>query len=376
MAAPKYKKLYAWTDESGNSGLNVFDTGQPMFWSGTLIAPIDLDSVTSIHKEWLSIVEATELHGKDLHFGGLNKIADSVLEFLRQSNCQFVLTRIDKEFHVITTFVTMIFDSDVNEAVAPLYDHVPVFRKDIAKELIRIFPSKDRRKFWSAYLKRDLIAFNQLLLDLELRIRESSKEERLVRLICEAMSWARSHPDRIMEGPISLEESPNMRALLLLVDGIHKMAGRSARIVRFRHDEQPEFEKRLIEDFELIKNAFGPLGSPYAPARAHPVNLFECRLEMVTSSESLGLQLIDVLLYLMSRHLNGSYVPREDACGRLLSFLRRDDRCIINEILYKPEKEFSFAELENMAENSSLFRPNRPSFDDLVTAAKREALGL
>jgi hypothetical protein len=190
------------------------------------------------------------------------------------------------------------------------------------------------------------------------------------------MSWARAHPDRIMESPISLEESPNARALLLLVDGIHKMAGRRTRVVRFRHDEQLEFEKNLKEDFELIKNAFGPLGSPYAPARAHPVRLFDCQLEMVPSTTSLGLQLIDILLYLMSRHPNGSYLPREDACGRLLNFLRREDRCIINEILFKPEKEFSFGELESMAMRSSLFRPNQPSFEDLVSTAKGKALGL
>ena len=376
MGMQKHNKLFAWADESGNSGLNVFDTGQPMFWSGTLISPMDLDTGASVHADWLSATQSTELHGKTLHFSGLNKIADSVRDFLRRNSCKFVLTRIEKEFHVITTFVTIVFDSDVNETVAPLYDHVPIFRKDIAKEFMSIFHLRDRKEFWSAYLKRDLGAFSKLLLNLELRVRELCVEERLAGFICEALSWARVNPARIMHAPISLEESPNARALLLLVDGIHKMAGAEARVIRFRHDEQPEFGKMFVADFEKIKNAFGPLGSPYAPAYAHPVHLFDCGLELVSSRTSLGLQLIDVLLYLMSRHLNGSYHPRKDACGRLLDFLRSDDRCIINEILFKPQKDFSFLELENMAASSSLFDQNQPSLQQIADAARARTLGL
>ena len=346
-----------------------------MFWSGTLISPTDLDSASSPHAEWLGIIQATELHGKELDFGRLNKIADSIREFLQKHNCRFVLTRIDKEFHVITTFVTMIFDSDANESVDPLYDHVPIFRKNIAQDLMPIFPSLDRREFWSAYTKRDLAKFQRLLLNLEMRARESIGDKRSAGLVCEAMRWARTYPERIMEAPMSHQDSPNARALLLLVDGIHKLAGLTARVVRFRHDQQPEFEEMLKEDFELIKNAFGPLGNPYAPAQAHPVELFDCQLEMVSSTASLGLQLIDVLLHLMSRHLNGAYVPRVDACGRLLNYLRSEGRGIINQILYSP-KEFTMEELEEMAAKSSLFNYGAPSFEDIVTTNKERTLGL
>ena len=372
---PKSNNFFAWADESGNSGLNVFDTGQPMFWSGTLISPIDIDSAPSPHMEWLDVVDDTELHGKDLSLGNLNKIADSILEFLQKLDCRFVFTRSDKEFHVLSTFVTMVFDSDVNEAVASVYDHVPVFRKNIAKDLMQVFRSVDRREFWAAFAGRDLARFSQLLLNLELRARESLEDKRAVELICEAFRWARIHPESIMEARLSQRDSPNARALLHLIDGVHKLVGITARVIRFRHDEQPEFEQTLKEDFELIKNAFGPLGSQYVPARANPSEVFGCHLEMLPSQASLGLQLIDVLLYLMSRHLNGSYIPREDACGKLLNYLREDGRGIVNQVIYSA-KEFSFEELEQMAANSSLCNPGARSFEDVVIAAKVRALGL
>jgi hypothetical protein len=37
---------YAYTDESGNTGLNLFDKNQPIFWTGTLVAYADVDSNT------------------------------------------------------------------------------------------------------------------------------------------------------------------------------------------------------------------------------------------------------------------------------------------------------------------------------------------
>jgi integrase len=35
--------LYAYADESGNTGMNLFDPNQPWFWTVTLVAPHDLD---------------------------------------------------------------------------------------------------------------------------------------------------------------------------------------------------------------------------------------------------------------------------------------------------------------------------------------------
>lgn len=269
---------YGWTDESGNSGLNIFDQEQPMFWSGTLLSPDNLDLTTSLHSDWLRLVGAQELHGQDLSFVKLNKIADSIRAYLTKHNCRFVFTRIDKTYHAIVSFVTMIFDSDVNKAVDPLHDHVGLFRQELAKDLVQVFWQKDRRKFWNAYLKKDLGTFSELLLDLEHRVSELYPNARSTQVLCQGMAWARLHPYHIMGDRDIDQDSPNARALLLLVDGVHKIAGANARVVRFMHDEQPEFESMLQQDFDLIKNAFGAIGSPYDWLRANPARLFHCPL--------------------------------------------------------------------------------------------------
>lgn len=342
-----------------------------MFWSGTLLSPDNLDLTTSSHAEWLRLVGAQELHGQDLSFAKLNIIADSIRAYLRKHNCRFVFTRIDKSYHAITTFVTMVFDSDVNPAVEPLHDHVPLFRKELAKDLAGIFLLVDRRRFWNACVKKDLAAFSNLLLDLEQRASELCLDARSAKVLCQGMTWARLHPDRVIGDRDVYQDSPNARALLLLVDGVHRVAGPNARVVSFSHDEQPEFQQMFQRDFDLIKNAFGALGSQYTWRRANPVRLFHCPLRIVSSMKSVGLQLIDVLLKLMSRHLNGSYIPREDPAGKLLEFIRGQPNAIINQILFSSDKEFSFGKFEYLSHKSSLVTPGAPSFESIIEAERK-----
>ena len=38
------KLLYAYSDETGNTGNNLFDEEQPYFWTGTLISECDIEN--------------------------------------------------------------------------------------------------------------------------------------------------------------------------------------------------------------------------------------------------------------------------------------------------------------------------------------------
>ena len=59
--------LCAYTDESGNTGNNLFDKQQPFFWTGSLISEADLNlSGAEVHKECLALAGVAELHGNEL----------------------------------------------------------------------------------------------------------------------------------------------------------------------------------------------------------------------------------------------------------------------------------------------------------------------
>ena len=68
------EKIFAYTDESGNSGLDLFDAGQPTFWTGTLITPFDLDQIhPQMIQATLDRAGVPELHGNALGLTGIEK---------------------------------------------------------------------------------------------------------------------------------------------------------------------------------------------------------------------------------------------------------------------------------------------------------------
>jgi hypothetical protein len=73
----------AFTDETGNSGLNLFDRNQPYFWTGTLLTPVDLDRIDpAVHEACLSRAGRKELHGNELGFSGIERVAGKLQQLL------------------------------------------------------------------------------------------------------------------------------------------------------------------------------------------------------------------------------------------------------------------------------------------------------
>jgi hypothetical protein len=89
--------VLGYSDETGNSGNNLFDSGQPEFWTGTLICGTDLDRAgAAIHAECLKLTGRPELHGNALGLSGIEKIASLPQEFFGRDECHFLFTRIEK----------------------------------------------------------------------------------------------------------------------------------------------------------------------------------------------------------------------------------------------------------------------------------------
>ena len=108
-------KCFAYTDESGNSGLKLFDSGQDVFWTGTLIAYADVDvRYLRFHNELLKLAGTQELHGKELRFHGIEKIAARLAAVIREKKLRFAFARLDKHFLAATKLFDLAFDSGAN----------------------------------------------------------------------------------------------------------------------------------------------------------------------------------------------------------------------------------------------------------------------
>lgn len=314
--------LFAYTDESGNTGLNLFDPNQPYFWTGTLLTNSDVDSTgLDQHKTWLSMLGTKELHGNELGIGKLNNIAASLKSFLETHRSRFVFTKIEKRYHAAARFAFTILDSDFNKAVSPIYDLTSVFHRKMSRDIFSFLSYGETKAFWSAYETRDLSIIIRILNNLRLRIFERHPDARGRELLLDAVNYACANAKSIFRSRRSDKDSPNVLALDLLLEGIHEITSDSSKVVLFRHDEQKQFGKSMAESFDLAKNVRGFTEPATLIFRMEKVERFACPIQLVPSHGSIGLQIIDLVIYLMSQYLLGTYRPRADDCGALTEYI-------------------------------------------------------
>lgn len=315
-------KLFAYTDESGNTGLNLFDSDQPYFWTGTLLTNSDVDRTgLDQHNAWISMLGTKELHGNELGIGRLNRIATSLKSFLEKNQSRFVFTKIEKRYHAVARLAFTILDSDFNKAVSPIHDSTTVFHRKMSHDIFSFLSYGEIKAFWSAYETRDLSIFIEILDNLRLRIFERHPDARGRELLLDAVNYACANARDIFQSRRSDTDSPNVLALDLLLGGIHKVTSDPSRVVMFRHDEQKQFGRTMAESFEQAKNVRGFTEPATFMFRMERVERFVCPIQLVPSHSSIGLQIIDLAIYLISQYLSGAYRLREDDCGALTEYI-------------------------------------------------------
>ena len=246
----------AYTDETGNTGLNLFDPGQPSFWTGTLLTPVDLDRLDpAIHRGCLERAGCAELHGNQLGLTGIEKVAGKLERLLYRYRMRFLFTRVDKKHLAGTKFVDTLMDSGINEAVSNLHYGVRFHRLYLAQAIVGLLTIEDRVEFWDVYAKADAKGFVRILLRLQGRVEACIRDPRTRQLLLDAIAWAVVHPDPLLEGTRSEMDSPNVVALTLLIEMLHQLNERHGLVIgTFIHDEQKQFGKWLKTAYDLSRN--------------------------------------------------------------------------------------------------------------------------
>lgn len=314
--------LFAYTDESGNTGQNLFDPAQPYFFTGTLLTRADVDvEGTDLHVKLLARLGVTELHGNQIGLGRINLIAAEILQFLQTYGAQFVFTQVEKRHHAAGRLCFAILDSDYNKAVSPAHDLHLIFHRKLALDIYSCLTYGDARAFWEAFESVDLPKFVKLLGDIRMRISDRISDPRSKTLLSEALSWAISNPGEILRAARTKTDSVNLLALGLLIRGIHATISKNSRVITFRHDEQNQFGKEIAAHFELRKNVKDDIGIDSLKYEMRQSERFLCPIEILPSHKSFGLQLVDVALYLASQAILGTFVSRQDECAVLCSYI-------------------------------------------------------
>jgi hypothetical protein len=319
--------IYAYVDESGNTGKNIFDPAQPDFYTAALITHGDFDIL------WGPKVRAiarklghNEMHANELGLGRLEEIADDLAQLILSSRANFFVCRVEKRYLLATKLFDVLFDSGENAAVSWHNYNIKPLKIVLAFKLSLLVDEPTARLFWKCLLLPNEAEARQLLPKIceaiLARITELP-DERSQEILGEGLRWVITHPEAIQittTRKIATQgHFPNLVAFTNLLNGLETFSKlRRKRIALITHDEQSEFQGTLATWHERFSNA--------APDLIHWVGeTFSVQMaagsqfRIKSDTESPGIQIADVALWLFGQFLKGKTLPI--GCTRLLELI-------------------------------------------------------
>lgn len=305
--------MFFYVDESGQTGVDLFNKEQPILYYGVVSSRLNLDLLAEPHLAALRReLGVDHLHAVDLGNVQLARIADRLVRLQKSLNISFDLCKIVKRDHAIISFFDQVFDQGVNPGVGWLHYWSPL-RYVILLTLARLFDEDLAKLAWKARTNKkdtqaqaDMVTVCQTLLA---RI-HSIADARFVEIASGALRWAEANPAEILYNTSDKAEikqiSPNLigfqSVLMRIADRVKKANGRVSRIVV---DEQSEFNgaQRVLADFYAkardVVDTPGP-GMPVMDFRSMPDIQFEVP---PTGTIRAGLELVDIHLWVFKRFL-------------------------------------------------------------------------
>lgn len=320
--------LFAYVDESGNTGKNIFDTAQPDFFTAALISKGDFDRHWGAQVAVVAeSVGAKAIHANELGLGRLEGIADDLLDILVASKAHFFVSRVEKRYLLATKMFDVLFDSGENAAVAWHNYNFRPLKIMLAFKLASVIDEEVARDFWDFILVTRSEEATKLLPSICEKLKARLAEipdARSREVLGEGLDWVIRHPECIHV--VQLEKKaakqghfPNLVAFMNLLRGIHTHASsRKKKISRITHDEQSEFGKMLEYWHALHANA-SPEPINWAgeiwSVQLNPGSQFVIQKD----TDSPGIQMTDTALWLYGQSLKGKILP--PACARFLWYV-------------------------------------------------------
>jgi hypothetical protein len=336
--------LYAFVDETGNTGHNLFDEAQPDFFTAALITKGNFDDYYGDQAQALArTLGAESLHGKELGLGRIEAIGDEFLSLLERAEADFFISRVEKRYLLATKVFDSLFDSGENAAVGWHHYNVRPLRLMLAFKVAMLIDLETARLFWDCILEPNEKKAYELLPEVCARLHGNLLEipdERSRQIVKEGLEWALQHPESIQihtDRKLSRQgHFPNLVAFTNLLEGLeHFSRERRKRVARITHDQQSEFAKSLAMSHELFSNA-APDQIRWAGETYTLQRVVGSEFDIKEDSLSPGIQITDVVLWLYSQFRKQRPLPRK--CSAIMEYV----------LSRGWESDFSFAGVERM----------------------------
>ncbi|RVI98966.1 hypothetical protein CN193_22085 [Sinorhizobium meliloti] len=302
--------MYFYVDESGNTGLELFDPNQPTLYYGVLRSHRDLDVVAApLLTELRRELGVERIHANELGVGRLTPIADRLARFSRKHDLQFSLLKVAKPDHAVITFFDQVFDSGLNKAVSWHHYFTPL-RYPLLFKVAHLFDEGLAKDAWKARRELNSARAAEMLVKLckKLLTRvDELPDARSRELVSGALKWAAANPFEISYGvgnhDTALQISPNLIGFQQVLQTIALQSSRRKRkVYRITVDRQNEFN-----------GAQGELASWYEKLRGHKADMgpgmpsFDYSWmpkvppTFTPGDASGGLEIVDVTLWIAKR---------------------------------------------------------------------------
>lgn len=312
--------MFFYVDESGHTGSELFDATQPVLYYGVISSDVNLDVLAAERLAPLrKRLGVDRLHAAQLGVGRLVTIADELVAMQKKFTLRFDLYRVNKPDHAVICFYDQVFDQAMNPAVTWTSYWTPL-RYILLLKLASLFEEEDARLAWSARIDTNRTRANGKLIEVCQRIAkrvDQLPDARSRQLIGDGLTWAAQNPDAIGYNVDHADDikqiSPNIIGFQFVMHGIAKrIMQRSKRASRIVVDRQSEFnkaQKTLSEFFAAasgIEGATGP-GMPKVSFAGMP----KTPIEFAAGTDSAGLELVDVYLWIFKRLIDGKDMAPE-----------------------------------------------------------------
>lgn len=319
--------FYAYVDETGNTGHNLFDEAQPNFYTAALITKGDFDiAFPKPIQELAQKFGADALHAQEFGIQRLESVAADILKVLRSSGAHFFVSRVEKRYLLATKIFDTLFDSGENAAVGWHHYNFRALRVMLAFKLASTVDEDTAKLFWKCILEPKKEAAYKMLPGICEALQRNIgqiPDERSRQVLGEGLEWARTHPEAIQihtdRKIAKLGHFPNMVAFANLLDGLEGYSKRFKRpVARITHDQQSEFEKTLAIWHEMYSNA-SPEEITWAGETYSLQKVVGSQFDVRSDSDSPGIQIADVVLYLYSQLRKGKELPA--GCRAILDYV-------------------------------------------------------
>ena len=312
--------MFFYVDESGQTGLHLFDENQPFLYYGVLTSKTNLDilaasKVTSLRKR----LGVDRLHASHLGNGRLVEIINDINALKRKYDLTFDFYRVAKADHALICFFDQVFDQGLNPAV-PWTAYWTPLRYILLIKLSYLFDDELLKKAWNARIAVNNARAEELLREVcEVLIGRVKflPDARSREIITDTLHWVIKNTSEIYynvnKKKDALQISPNLIGFQCVMHGIaNRLKKTDRKASRIIVDQQSEFNaaQEFIADFyhkgKSVPWVNGP-GLPVMDLKHMPSVPISC----TAGTESIGLELVDIFIWIFKRHMENKALAPE-----------------------------------------------------------------